>query len=96
MTFDGNIQHAIGNISSKVTTLQFKKLLNYSSYEKVIRPQNFKIHDLGISRLPFQCNPTKKSGIYYREEGGGLLPSPSHMNVMSPKQVHDPKLVHLH
>jgi hypothetical protein len=63
MTFNGHNQHAIGKISSKVTTLQLKKLLNYSSYEKVISPQNLKIHD------------------------------PSHMNVISPKQIHDPKLV---
>jgi len=53
MTFNGNTQHAIGKIFSKVTTLQLKKLLNYSSHEKVVSPRNLKIHDLGISRLSF-------------------------------------------
>jgi hypothetical protein len=48
MTFNGNTQHAIGKISSKLKTLQFKKLLNYSSYEKVVSSQNLKIHDLGF------------------------------------------------
>jgi hypothetical protein len=52
MTFYGNTQHAIGKISSRVTILQLKKLLNYSLYEKVVSSQNLKIHDLGISRLP--------------------------------------------
>jgi hypothetical protein len=52
MTFDGNTQHAIGKIFSKFTTLQLKKLFNYSPYEKVVSPQNLKIHHLGISRLP--------------------------------------------
>jgi hypothetical protein len=52
MTFDGKTQRAIGRISSKVTTLYLKRLLNYSSFEKVVSPQNLKIHDLGISRHP--------------------------------------------
>jgi hypothetical protein len=52
MTFDGNTQYAIGKISWKVTTFHLKRLLNYSSFEKVVSPQNLKIHDLGISRLP--------------------------------------------
>lgn len=53
MTFNGNTRHAIGKISLKVTTLQLKNLLNYSSYEKFVSVQNLKIYDLGISRLPF-------------------------------------------
>jgi hypothetical protein len=33
--------------------------------------------------------------MYYKEEGGALFPSLSHVNVISPRQIHDPKLIYI-
>ncbi len=34
-----------------------------------------------------------KFKIYYKEEGGGLLPNLGHVSVVNPKQVYDLKLI---
>jgi len=66
-----------------------------------VKLQNCEICNLGILGLPFR-GPRHFSHfnvvfptwliIHYKEEEGGLLPSLGHVNVLNPKQVHDPKL----
>jgi hypothetical protein len=72
--------------------------------EKTMKSQNCKTHNLGILRLPLgnlEVLETKKhfnvvfitrSKYVIGEESHGLLPNPCHMNVVSPRQGHDPKL----
>jgi len=85
MIFDGNVQHGyynfvVGNFSIRVhmITLAYHRVFITWSLRK---------------NRHFNVVPTKKSKIYYKEEGGGLFTNPCHVNVMNPKQVHDPKLV---
>jgi len=40
--------------------------------------------------------PMKRHKVYYREEGGGLLSNLGCVNVVSPKQICDPKLILFH
>ncbi len=58
--------------------------LQGNSYEKVVNMQSYSTHNLGISRLPLGSPKTKshfniihttRFKVYYREEGGDLLPS---------------------
>jgi hypothetical protein len=78
------------------------KLLNQNSYEKIKSLQNCRICNLQISRLLVWSPKTKshshaipmvRSKVYYREENVGFFTSFNHVNVMSPRQVQDSKLI---
>jgi hypothetical protein len=78
------------------------KLLNQNSYEKIKSLQNCKICNLQISRLLVWSPKTKshsyaipmvRSKVYYREGNVSFFPSLNHVNVMSPRQVQDSKLI---
>lgn len=78
-----------------------QKLLNQISCEKIMNLQMCKIHNLNFSRLSFwsygQNNhfnviSMERSKMYYREEGGGFFLSPSHVNIMNPKENSQPKV----
>jgi hypothetical protein len=51
MTFDENMQHGIGKNSLKVITFLLEAL-QLEIYEKTMKSQNCKTHNLGILRLP--------------------------------------------
>jgi len=66
--------------------------------------QNCETHDLNILKFKvslenrrhlsrFKVTFTINQEIYYYEKGDGLVLSPRHVSVGSPRQIHDPKLV---
>jgi hypothetical protein len=54
--------------------------------------ENLGIFESHETNIDFNGILTNKSRIYYGEDGDGLLRSPSCVNVMNPKQVHNPKM----
>jgi hypothetical protein len=100
ITFDGNMQHDVDKSCQGLKHLS--KFINWISYEKVMNTQNYGTHNLRILRLLLRIIKKKnhfnvilmvRFRINYKEEGGGLLQILSHVNVMSSKQVYNPKLV---
>jgi hypothetical protein len=66
--------------------------------------QNCGTHDLNILKFKvslgnrrhfsrFKVTFNINQEIYYYEKGDGLVLSPRHVSVRSPRQIHDPKLV---
>jgi hypothetical protein len=70
-------------------------MLGTKSHMRVQRSGTIKVLILVgvLKEMSFGCNPMERHKIYDREEDGGLLSSLISVNLVSLKQVYDPKLV---
>ncbi len=98
------MKHNVGRFHEKLQLFNLK-LFNHSSYEEIMNFQNHGSHNLRILGLSvgslrkfshFDALFVINHKMYYKEEGGGLFPSLGHVNVISLRQVHDPKLTYVY